>query len=209
MSGRDPDLDGAYALRTPEDSRRYYRDWAENYDTDFAKATGYRLPSLVCAAFAAAGGQGPILDLGAGTGLLAEALAARGLGPVDGVDISADMLGVAGAKGVYRALYEADLTAALPLPDAAYDGIVSSGTFTHGHVGPEAFDEVLRVARPGARMCFSVNMGVFAEAGFDRKLAALGNRIGEVVLEEEAIYGGAAPEGHAGDSAAILRFCKR
>jgi hypothetical protein len=38
----------------------------------------YRLPAHVAAAFVSAGGTGPVLDVGAGTGLLAEALRAQG-----------------------------------------------------------------------------------------------------------------------------------
>lgn len=38
----DPDLDAAYALETPDDSRRLYADWAQTYDTSFAKDADYR-----------------------------------------------------------------------------------------------------------------------------------------------------------------------
>ena len=47
------------------------------------------------------------------------------------------MLDVAQTKGIYRALFAGDLTARLPVDDGTYAGIVSSGTFTNGHVGPE------------------------------------------------------------------------
>ena len=32
----EPDLHAAFALRTPEDCLRLYRDWAESYDAGFA-----------------------------------------------------------------------------------------------------------------------------------------------------------------------------
>ena len=67
-----------------QDSRRLYRDWSDSYDTEFARTQDYRLPGLVADAFHAAGGQGKVLDVGAGTGLLAEHLG--GL-VVDGIDI--------------------------------------------------------------------------------------------------------------------------
>ena len=57
------------------------------------------------------------------------------------------MLEKAAEKGVYRKLIEADLTATLPLDDRSYAAVVSTGTFTLGHVGTEAMDEP--DARPG------------------------------------------------------------
>lgn len=200
-----PSLDAAYALQTPEDNRRLYADWAETYDTGFAAAMAYRLPALVAAAF---DGAGPVLDVGAGTGLLGQALAAKGVGPLDGIDISAQMLAVARGKGVYRDLMLADVCQPLALPFAAYTGVVSSGTFTHGHVGPEAIAPLLGVAAPGARFVFSVNSGVYAAKGFDHVLAGLGHRIAALELEEAAIYGDAPDPAHRGDRALIVRFTR-
>lgn len=205
---QDPDLDAAYGLRTPEDSIRLYRDWSARYDAGFAARQGYRLPEAVAEVFAASGGEGPVLDVGAGTGLLAARLAALGVGPVDAVDISAEMLAQAAAKGVYRTLHRLDLTQALPLAEGAYAGVVSSGTFTYGHVGPEALDELLRVAAPGARFALSIHSGVYRSAGFAAKLAALGGAIVGLDLPEVAIYGPAADAAHRHDRALVASFRK-
>jgi predicted TPR repeat methyltransferase len=204
----DPDVDAAYNLETPEDSIRLYRDWSESYDESFAAAQGYRLPAAVAEAFAAAGGTGPVLDVGAGTGLLAARLAALGIGPVDAADISPEMLAQAEAKGLYRATHVLDLTGPLPLPDAAFNGIVSSGTFTYGHVGPEALDELLRIAAPAARFALSINAGVYETAGFAAKFAALGPTLAGFALAEAAIYGPEADPEHRDDRALIACFSK-
>jgi hypothetical protein len=45
--------------------------------------------------------------------------------------------------------------------DAMYDGVVSSGTFLQGHVGPEALPELCRVLRPGGFMVFSMRPNYF------------------------------------------------
>lgn len=209
MSGKTHDLEGAYALRTPEDSVRYYGDWAESYDTDFAADMAYRSPETVVEAFAALGGAGPVLDVGAGTGLVAEALARRGVAPVDGIDISADMLAVAAAKGVYRATIRADLTAVLPIGNSVYSGVISAGTFTHGHVGPDAFQELLRVAAPGAVFAVTVHSAVYEAGGFAGKFAALGDRIEAFRTEPFRIYGLAAGKDHAEDIGWIVSFRKR
>lgn len=204
---RMPDkLDDAYALKTPEDSRRLYADWAATYDAEFAEATGYRLPEAVAAAFAALGGAGPVLDVGAGTGLVAERLSLRGIGPLDATDISREMLRLAAAKGCYRRLIEGDLTAGLPLSGGAYSGVVSAGTFTLGHLGPETIPELLRVSRPGALFALSINARHCREAGFGQALAAL--PVEGLALDDVPIYAGDSGD-HGADRAFIATFRKR
>ncbi|MDN5786214.1 class I SAM-dependent methyltransferase [Pseudorhodobacter sp.] len=205
MTQNNPDLDKAYALHTPDDNRALYADWAESYDADFAARMAYRLPALVAAAYR---GGGPVLDVGAGTGLLGQALAARGVGPVDGLDISPQMLAKARAKGVYRDLMLADVTTALELPFAAYRGVVSSGTFTHGHVGPAAIRALLAVAAPGAQFALSVNKVVYAAEGFAAMLSELAGRIDDVEIDEEPIYADAPDPAHRSDMALIVRFTR-
>ncbi len=208
MAETEHDLDGAYALKTPDDSVNYYRDWAEKYDRDFAEAMSYRSPSVIAAAFAALGGAGPVLDVGAGTGLVGEALAKTGIGPVDGLDISAEMLAVAAAKGAYRDTITADLTKPLPMPDGIYAGCISAGTFTTGHVGPEAFGELLRVSRPDAVFAITVHSAFYKAAGFAEAFKALGPRIKGFRTEPFAIYGAGAEGEHRGDTGWIVSFRK-
>lgn len=209
MSGKSQDLEGAYALRTPEDSVRYYGEWAKSYDSDFAADMEYRSPDRVAEAFAALGGSGPVLDVGAGTGLVAEALARRGIAPVDGIDISEEMLAVAAAKGVYRATIRADLTGVLPVENSVYSGVISAGTFTHGHVGPAAFHELLRVAAPGAVFAVTVHSAVYEAGGFAAQFAALGGSIEAFRTDPFRIYGRAAGADHADDTGWIVSFRKR
>ena len=42
--------------------------------------------------------------------------------------------------------------------DGMYAGVVSSGTFLQGHLGPEALPELCRVIRPGGFMVFTVSI---------------------------------------------------
>lgn len=204
----DPDLNSAYALSGPEDAARLYAGWAQTYDTDFAQDMHYVLPMAVARAYALAGGKGPVLDLGAGTGLCGAALRALGANPVDATDLSPEMLAVARGKAIYRDLFAGDLLARLPCGDGAYAGAVSSGTFTHGHVGPEALNEVLRVVRPGGWIALSVNAAHFSALGFDAALAARAAQITDLTLTPTAIYGPDATGEHAQDQALILT-CRR
>ena len=168
----DTSLDGAYSLETPEDSVKLYREWATTYDSGFVEETGYVYAKNVAAVLLEelAGATPDVLDIGAGTGLVAGALA--GL-TVDGLDISQEMLDVAGQKGLYRNRICADLTGPLEITDASYGAFTSAGTFTHGHVGPICLAELMRIAQPGALFVLGINAGVFDQAGFGSAFADL------------------------------------
>ncbi len=205
------DLTQALALSGSDATLQLYRDWAASYDGGFARDMDYNLPAHVAAAFLAAQGQGPVLDVGAGTGLLAGALRDMGLqGRIDALDFSAEMLGVASEKRLYCGLFRADVTQTLDLP-RIYNGVTSSGTFTAGHVGPVAFGPMLQVALPGALFALSINQRVWTGAGFDRALDDLQSRalIRDLHLIEVEIYGAAArardPD-HATDRAYVALF---
>lgn len=208
---RTPGLTDAYALSGPDDIRRLYAGWAETYDTDFAAGMAYRLPAEVAAACLRAGPPvGPVLDAGAGTGLVAQALRGMGhAGAIDGVDLSPEMLERARAKTLYRALVQADLTQPLPLA-GPYAAIVSSGTFTRGHVGPQALAHLLAVAAPGAVLAFSVNAAVWEASDFAGVLASLS--VQGLDRVRVPIYGAKAhalDPAHASDTALIVTLRAR
>ena len=206
-----PALDVAYALQSPEDNRRLYAEWAESYDRDFADNMGYVLPIIVADAFVQSQDRAHlsrILDVGAGTGLVGNRLAYHSIHGVDGLDISAEMLAVAFAKGCYNKMIEGNLLERLPIKSAKYDGIISAGTFTHGHVGPVALDELLRIAKPGALFCLSINLKHFETAGFKQKLRKINNDIDNLSLQTVPIYMQGSVGKHANDLSVIVQFNK-
>jgi SAM-dependent methyltransferase len=210
MPDKTANLDRAYALETPEDNRRLYADWAETYDATFAEDMDYQMPDRVAEIFAEAGrGKGPVLDVGAGTGLLVRHLPLRDGDRIDALDISPQMLAVAGRRGVYAKLIEADLTGPLDIADRTYGAIVSSGTFTHGHVGPDALDELLRIAEPGAIFVLAINREHFEARGFGDKFAVLEPHINDLNLRTVKIYGPNAQGPHKDDQALVAIFRKR
>ncbi len=209
MPKTDPDLDSAYALETPEDNRKLYANWAQSYDADFASDMDYRLPEAVAQLFRqVCVPPAHVLDVGAGTGLVAEGLKGCGY-DVDALDISTDMLELAKSKQLYRTLIEADLTQPLDITDASYDAIISAGTFTHGHVGPDALDPLLRIAKPGAVFVLSVNAEHFDARGFAAKFDALEGEIRDLAFHTVQIYGPGADKSHAQDEAKLAVFYKR
>lgn len=200
-----PDLDSAYALDGTIETREFYKEWAESYDQTFAVDRGYRSPAEVARRFRdAADGNEPVLDIGAGTGLIGEALEGT---QIDALDLSPDMLAVAGRKAVYRSLITADLTGPLDIPDASYGGVVSSGTFTHGHVGPVCLPELMRIARPGALFVCTVIPAVYDSAGFGSALAQLvaDGQITPVRFHDFAIYEKADDE-HGDEHGLVMEF---
>ena len=106
----NPDLEAAYKLSGPDGSKQLYAAWAETYDSSFAKDMQYRAPQAVAECYAKISGVSPVLDLGAGTGLLGAALVQQGIEVVDGTDISPQMLVEAEKKHVYQSLFDGDLT---------------------------------------------------------------------------------------------------
>ncbi|MEM6890060.1 MAG: class I SAM-dependent methyltransferase [Pseudomonadota bacterium] len=184
-----PNLKAAYMLQTPDDSKRLYARWATSYDSDFAAAKDFRMPRDVADIFRARGGEGPVLDAGAGTGLVAAAICAGGACVVDAFDISAEMLAVAEKKAVYRTLVQGDLSQRLPFEDGSYAAVVSAGTFTHGHVGPDALPELLRVARPAALFVLTIKKTYFDEGGFAAALEGFGAAITGFETVLRPIYG--------------------
>ena len=98
---------------------------------------------------------------------------------LDGMDISPEMLGQAKLKkrtdnsAVYRKLYERDLTRAVPNENAPYEALISSGTFTHGHLGPECLRNLLPLLANNGWLVVGVNNEHFESKGFAGELDAL------------------------------------
>lgn len=192
-------LGRAYALETPEEGRALYREWAASYDRDLEEELRYIAPASV-AAWLADSTQDrdlPVLDVGCGTGLVAENLTRHGFKIIDGLDFSPEMLAMAEERGIYRELIQANLNGPLDLPTGFYGAAISCGTFTHGHVGASALDEILRLTRPGSVFAFTVHREVWQSFGFERKLNELEERSVMTVekLTDQPYFEGAEPEG--------------
>ena len=168
-------LERAYRLSNDEDTHELYRDWAQTYDKTMLDGLGYVSPRLVSRLLAGHVSDRAVrvLDVGAGTGLAGQELDALGFVDIDAIDYSADMLAVAAQRNIDKNLIEADLTRPLDIPDATYGAAVCSGTFTHGHVGPSCLEELFRIVRPGGSFAFSINAGVWLDAGFEAELTRL------------------------------------
>jgi predicted TPR repeat methyltransferase len=203
-------LKDAYSIKTPEDSINLYRSWASSYDSDFAKQNDYRSPLEITKYFDKYSNNKdtPILDVGAGTGLIGECLNVNSR-ELDAIDISPEMLNIARLKNCYSKIIEADLTKRLLINDNHYGAIVSAGTFTHGHVGPDVLDELLRVTKSGGLFVFTIHYKLYKKAGFDKKFLEIGRSITKPNFHEVYVYGNNPDKDHGSDKVIITVFRKK
>ena len=57
--------------------------------------------------------------------------------------------------------------------DDKFESVFCVGTFTFGHVKPHALDEFVRITKKNGLICFTINVGVFKDYGFDKKIKDL------------------------------------
>ena len=174
MTKADDLLARAYALTGIDEAetKALYRDWAATYDDTMLEGLGYQSPAKVSALLAR---QNPrldasILDIGCGTGLLAEHLRALGFANIDGLDFSADMLAEAQRLKRINNAYNRDLNQPLPAPDQPYDYLVSTGTFTHGHVNALCLPELMNWLVDGGMLIATVHQDVWSQGLFDQTI---------------------------------------
>jgi len=167
----------AYALRNdnPEETLKLYADWAETYDQTMIDGLAYRSPRRIAALAAVSEPRrdARVLDVGCGTGLLADCLRGEGFSQIDGLDYSAPMLAVAKREGRIEEAFLRDLNAPLEMEAECYDMLASTGTFTHGHVGAGCLPGLLALLVPGGRLICTVHRDVWDEGGFGSGLQAL------------------------------------
>ena len=199
-----PSLQNAYDLKSPDDNIKLYSVWAETYDISFIDDMQYELHFAVAEEFVLNGGKGLILDVGAGTGAVAEALLQKAKFCIEATDISEEMLKVADSKNIYKRSFFSDLTKEIPVTNSSYDGVVSSGTFTHGHVGPSSISELVRITKPGGLITISINEKHWISLNFESEVEKLNQYTQNYTLKKISIYGEQSKHDHKDDKAVVL-----
>ena len=105
--------------------------------------------------------------------MVGEALANLGYRDLVAMDLSQGMLRKARGKNVYSEFHQMVLGETLGFDSDRFDGVISVGVFTLGHAPASAFDELIRVTKPGGYMVFSLRTDVYEAGGFKEKQDSL------------------------------------
>jgi predicted TPR repeat methyltransferase len=136
-----------------------FDSYADTFDEHLTGKLAYRVPEALAELIAARpGDNGPVLDIGCGTGLMASALP-KNVSPIDGIDIAPKMIAKAEERGLYRHLCLGDAAAVLAAdPDFAGPYALVTATDVFIYIGDFAALLALAAARltPGGRIAFSV-----------------------------------------------------
>ncbi len=172
MGIRKPIHERVLNASNKEELKAAYSDWAAGYDRDLIDEMGYVAPKIASNLLLKYlnDTNAQILDAGCGTGLVGSIMHKSGYTNIDGIDYSPDMLERAAEKAIYRSLIEGDLMNALHIDNRKYDAVISVGTFTCGHVGPQAFDELVRITKAGGYICFTVREEAWKEDQYLSKI---------------------------------------
>lgn len=165
-------LNKAYGVKDADGVRKLYDDWAATYEAEIAE-NGYATPGRCAEALAAhmTDNSAPILDFGCGTGLSGLALRLVGFETLDGVDVSADMLKGAKAKGIYRNLSRIEPGADLPGEPGAYAAIAAIGVIGAGAAPIDVFDTLMHHLNQGGFLVLSLNDHALADPANEAKLS--------------------------------------
>jgi len=167
-----------YKLKTTNEIMKYYDEWGikNKYDQDMIdwNYTGPKESVNVFKKYAL-NKNIKILDAGCGTGLVGVELKKYNYLNIDGADLSKKLLDLV-PKGYYKKLEQTDLNKPINADDSTYAGILCVGTFTYGHVKPQALDEFIRITADKGLICFTINEGIYEKYGFDKKIKELSDK---------------------------------
>ena len=164
-----------YKLKPTEEVMKYYDEWGEKnkYNEDMVE-WNYTGPKETVSTFKkyALNKDSIIFDAGCGTGLVGLELKKFGYKNFHGADLSQKLLDTV-PENLYQKLTKVDLNKPISTENNFYDAVMCVGTFTFGHVKPQALDEFIRITKPGGLICFTINEGIYEEYGFDKKILDL------------------------------------
>jgi len=174
----DFSVNNVYSYQSSEDLKKYYNDWAHQYDS-YAEQVEYVLAKYIAMHAAKLMPHAPIsvLDIGCGTGIVGENIfSRRPHSLIDGVDISKKMINLAKLKSnsdgslCYRKFYCQDLTKQNNIIKEQYDFLVSAGTFTLGHLGSDDLICTIKYLKNGGKAIVSVKGDHFEVDNFSTKI---------------------------------------
>ena len=155
----------------------YYDDWAKDYDLNI-RAWGYRAPEHAAAQLAPyLRDNSKVLDVGCGTGLVADAIIKLCDCSITGIDISEASLGLAERRDRYTLLRRCDLQQPpLPFEDNAFDAAISIGVMTYIADPVTLLSDLCRVVQTDGHVLFTHRDDRWQEQKFDDLVFELESR---------------------------------
>lgn len=137
--------------------RNVFDAYADQFDEHLLEQLDYRVPEGLAHLLGVHCPErlGEVLDLGCGTGLVGECLAAQS-GAIDGVDLSTEMLLKARGKGVYRDLHQADIGEFVAQADRKWDTVLAADVFIYFGDVKALFRHLHDCMEAGGWLAFSV-----------------------------------------------------
>lgn len=157
-------VETVFLATTPEELAKEYDKWSTSYDNDLEGHAGPKEAAEQLALLTSK--EGRILDAGCGTGLVGQHLASQGYQHLEALDLSTGMLQQARNKNCYSAFHQQALGGPLDLPDHHFDAIIIVGVFVMAHARSNAFDELIRITKPGGHILFTLRPEFYANTDF-------------------------------------------
>ena len=180
-----------------ERARTHFDFLAANYEGMYLRM-GYPDPKFVasyCAEFAKKRKWTPadakVLDLACGTGLVGKHLAEEGFKNIYGLDISANMLEEASAKGLYSELDEHALGNPDDLPEKFknhFDFVTCAGLVNNNHMDYLLFEEMLLCCKQGGFAVFAARFSYMGKYWYGDVIHEMERSMRWKLLASEAFF---------------------
>ena len=186
------------------DSRELYASWASTYDNEVQK-NGYVTPERVAKALKdiVTNQSEVILDYGCGTGLSGSALQAVGFTNIDGLDVSQEMITLAGKKSIYKKLTVFDPSTKIPVHADQYKIITAIGVIGAGAAPLEVFDNLFSLLPPSGLFAFSFNDHTLSDPNYEGKVKQCLSSGQAIILHKS--YGNHLPKANLKSNIYILK----
>ena len=157
------------------DPESHYDNWARKYENELLNEYGYCAHIIASEALLKHETRKDceIIDIGCGTGLVAEKLISLGFSNITGLDVSSKMIAIAKGKGIYKKLYKKRVEDFDNSISETFDVLMCVGSFGIGHIGPESLQTLVDFVSQGSIVVIFMNAEPFALQDYSKYIEKL------------------------------------